>query len=227
MGSLLGEVAKLAGVSNATASRVFTGHPNIRDEVRDRVLKAAAELGYAPKRGSRKKIAGLILPSYGRIQLSSYFGMAIEAISAEAFERGWALSIVPMNNMELLKAGPAQGAISLMVENGIEVDWSAQFNIPLIAVNTNENPQGGVWQVCSDEAHGMELGVENLCRNGHRKIGIFITGDPDNLCNVKRREGYLSAMKKRGLQVEAGSRISFSRTSMRTLVISCFPASLP
>ena len=49
----LEEVARLAGVSRATVSRVVNGHPNVSPAVRDRVQEIIAETGYEPNRAAR------------------------------------------------------------------------------------------------------------------------------------------------------------------------------
>src|SRR5436190_22433834 len=54
----LDEVARAAGVSRATASRVFGGHPQVSEGARKAVERAAAELGYVPNRAARSLAAG-------------------------------------------------------------------------------------------------------------------------------------------------------------------------
>src|SRR5690606_6194474 len=64
----LRDVAKRAAVSPSTASRALSGHPQVRDETRQRVLAAAKELGYDAGRsgregqGARRHLIGLLLP---------------------------------------------------------------------------------------------------------------------------------------------------------------------
>ena len=58
----LQDVAKLAGVSSATVSRVFSHHPNIRDEVRQQVLDIAKKHGYHPKVSLKQRNVVIILP---------------------------------------------------------------------------------------------------------------------------------------------------------------------
>ena len=54
----LKEVAQLAGVSRATASRVFTESPRVSDEARRAVERAARRLGYVPNRAARSLVTG-------------------------------------------------------------------------------------------------------------------------------------------------------------------------
>ena len=50
---VMADVARLAGVSHQTVSRVVNGHPNLRPETRDRVLRAIRQLGYRPNTAAR------------------------------------------------------------------------------------------------------------------------------------------------------------------------------
>src|ERR1700749_4089963 len=52
------DVAKLAGVSHQTVSRVLNDHPNVREQTRLRVRAAIAELGYRPNRAARALVTG-------------------------------------------------------------------------------------------------------------------------------------------------------------------------
>ena len=52
------DVAKLAGVSHQTVSRVLNDHPNVREQTRMRVHAAIAELGYRPTRAARVLVTG-------------------------------------------------------------------------------------------------------------------------------------------------------------------------
>src|SRR5437868_12840226 len=78
----IGDVAKRAGVSDATVSRVLSNKPYVRAQVRERVLSAVAELGYHPSRvarslrNSRSSIIGLIISD---IQ-NSFFTALVRAV---------------------------------------------------------------------------------------------------------------------------------------------------
>src|SRR3954449_11046142 len=52
------DVARLAGVSHQTVSRVLNGHPNVREQTRNRVRAAISELGYRPNRAAKALVTG-------------------------------------------------------------------------------------------------------------------------------------------------------------------------
>jgi len=74
------DVARQAGVSNATVSRVLANKPHVRTEVRQRVLAVVEELGYQPNhvarslRAARSKIIGLIISDIQNPFFTPWFG---------------------------------------------------------------------------------------------------------------------------------------------------------
>jgi len=91
--SSLREVAKAAGVSPSTASRALSGHHQVSEETRRRVLEAAKALGYDPgrarkgKNGPASRILALIVPDVS----SPFYCAILEGVEAEAFSRGYDL----------------------------------------------------------------------------------------------------------------------------------------
>ena len=56
------EIAREAGVSPATVSRVFANHPNIREEVREQVFAVARKYGYHPRLSSKQQNVVIVSP---------------------------------------------------------------------------------------------------------------------------------------------------------------------
>jgi DNA-binding LacI/PurR family transcriptional regulator len=110
------DVAKLAGVSQKTVSRVFNGERYVTEEVRERVLEAANRLGYRPNRAAR----ALKLERNHRIGVvslgSALFGPSSLLVSLERAARntGYALSIV--NTLEGARGSIAEAVQSLLSE---------------------------------------------------------------------------------------------------------------
>lgn len=198
------DVAKAAGVSVATASRVLSGGANVSTEIRARVQTAVKEIAYEPQRRSRKRVIALIAPSTECIPADQYLSIVNEALTREAFSRNYDVIIVPERNVFLLRYLPMQGAISILFGDGLEQRWARFYKAPLIAINSADNPGGGVWRIGSNELQGMELAVDHLYNAGHRKIGLSVIGIPNNGTNQHRLLGYRQAMQRRGLSVESG-----------------------
>ena len=96
------EVAKLAGVSPATVSRVINGTANVDDEKKQRVLKVINETGFRPNELARalfkqsSKIIGVIVPNIE----NPFFSELAKAIEEEAYENGYKMLLCNSNNNE-------------------------------------------------------------------------------------------------------------------------------
>ena len=107
----ISEIARLAGVSTSTVSRVFSHHPNIREDVRARVLAAAREHGYHPRLSSKQRNVVIVTPYDSVYPVQSCVDMILMALMRELPRRGFRLEVLPCNNLErrsraTSKAGP-------------------------------------------------------------------------------------------------------------------------
>src|SRR5260370_12792786 len=106
------DVARLAGVSHQTVSRVLNGHPSVRDATRTRVLVAMDELQFRPSRAARmlsmrrSQTIGILAAAVG-----SHYGPAssVSAVEDAARERGYYATVAHL-------ASVAPGAISAAIE---------------------------------------------------------------------------------------------------------------
>ncbi|MFF7645043.1 substrate-binding domain-containing protein [Streptomyces canus] len=113
------DVARLAGVSQKTVSRVFNGERYVSADVRERVLQAAAELGYRLN-GAARALASGRTRSIGVVTLgTALYGPASLLIGIEraARDAGYALRVV--NTLEGDPAGVA-GAVESLLEQGVD-----------------------------------------------------------------------------------------------------------
>src|SRR5690349_21183365 len=113
------DVARLAGVSQKTVSRVMNDEPHVKDDVRERVLRAAAELGYRRNSAARALISGRTR-RIGVVSLgTALFGPATVLVSFEraARRQGYALSLA--NTFEG-DAGGINGALEELLDQGVD-----------------------------------------------------------------------------------------------------------
>ena len=75
------EIAKKAKVSTATVSRVFSNHPNIREELRERVLSVARETGYHPRLSQKQQNVVIISPFREIYPIRSYVEMVTSELA--------------------------------------------------------------------------------------------------------------------------------------------------
>jgi DNA-binding LacI/PurR family transcriptional regulator len=113
------DVAKAAGVSQKTVSRVMNGEPHVKEEVRLRVLRAAQELGYRRNNAARALTSGRT-HQIGVVSLgSALYGPSSLLISLERAARDAGYSLTVISTFEGDPGGVA-GAIDALLEQGVE-----------------------------------------------------------------------------------------------------------
>lgn len=189
------EIAALAGVSTATVSRVFSHHPNIRPEIREKVLNTARRYGYRPRLSGKQKNIVIITPYKQLYPAAEFVDMVTSELIRELAGSNFRIEILPHDNMERLGEISFCGAIGIGIDPPSE--WDEWFSLPLVIIDkipARKIP--GVVYVHSDEKQGMELAIGHLAERGCRKTGAMLHGMPGQ-GNVKfRREGVLHALRK-------------------------------
>ncbi len=194
------EIAGLAGVSTATVSRVFSHHPNIRDEVREQVFAVARRCGYHPRLSARQRNIAVIAPYKSVYPVQSYVEMVLSELAHELAGRGYRIEILPQDNLEQLRRIPFCGAVGIGTDAELFHDWEARFAGPLVVVDREVPSEAReVYSVRSDEAQAMELAIGCLAENGCRRIGSIIYGLPGSGNTEIRRAGIRRALRRHGL----------------------------
>ena len=203
IGMKIQEIAEKSGVSIATVSRVFSHHPNIRKEIRERVFAVARESGYHPRLSTKQRNVVIVAPYKLVYPVQAYVEMVMTELTRELSLRGYRIEILPHDNLERLESIQFCGAVSIGVETPLLERWDERFALPLILVDRPASGSSrGVFCVRSDEAQGMDLAISHLARCGCRRIGSIIHGRR-NTGNVElRRNGVMAALNRRALPAE-------------------------
>jgi len=206
------DVARRAGVSMKTVSRVMNAEPHVREEVREKVLRVARELRYRPKvsarslAGSRSYQVGFVL-SYP----SPYFMYAQLGALRACHERGFHLVVEPVDpaspelasEMETLTNGVAVDGIILLptvCDNVVVLDALDAASIPYVRVApATARSRGATIEV--DDEGAAETVTNHLLDLGHRRIGL-VQGPAGHIASVRRLEGFRKALAVRGLEPE-------------------------
>ncbi len=200
------DVARAAGVSTATVSRVMSGIGGARPETRGRVLAAVAALGYRPsavarslKRRSTRTI-GLLLTDIA----NPYFPELVRAIEDSALERDYALLLCTGAEdpdreaayLELLIERRVDGIIvATSSVSGRYGPLLASSPVPVVLVNTLA-PGTGLPAILSDNRGGAASATRHLLELGHRRIGL-ITGPARYPTAVERLAGVRETLRGR------------------------------
>ncbi|MFC4776088.1 LacI family DNA-binding transcriptional regulator [Paenibacillus sp. GCM10023252] len=212
------EVAKLAGVSEATVSRVLNGVGPMKEETRRRVQEAADQLGYVPsalaQRFARRRSGnlGVILPFVPKVHLFStyYFSEILSGIGETAKQHGYDLLLMfrepeekrdyaMLFRTQKVDACIVLGAQDIPEEREALAELKAEGH-PFCLVNQRFEEELGYMAVDADHENGSFEAVTQLIASGYSRIA-FLNG-PERYSNSRDRlAGYERALQASGLPV--------------------------
>lgn len=190
------QIAKMADVSPATVSRVFNRYEHVRHEVRERVIRTMRELGT----NLRTRNVAVLISEDSAFQ--GYSGLMLAALLRELRKQGYREVIVTENSASLLREQPLDGAVSMLVREGMEQLWKAEHCLPLVCINASPRRLGGVASVISNDRQGVERALKHLESFGHSRIGYLscdAVEDRQNSSGLRRYKAYQEWMALRGL----------------------------
>jgi LacI family transcriptional regulator len=209
----LAQVAQTAGVDPSTVSRVLRKDANTRvgEATRQRIITTAAKLGYVANANARSLVSsqtmtlGLLIPNMAGF----VYVDIIRGAEVAAREAGYVLVVIDASDQG--RAGDAfhrlvlEGRVDgLLIASGIVTDNLTDSLLVQSSrcVVLNRRIGGHRPSVIEDDEAGMQLGVEELIRLGHRRIAC-LTGPADVDTARRRLRGYRNAMRNAGLPVPA------------------------
>jgi DNA-binding LacI/PurR family transcriptional regulator len=202
------DVAKCAGVSVATVSRVVNNQGNVSPQVRDRVQQAIGALGYRPSRTAQRlrakhgRVLGLIISD---IQ-NPFFTAVARGIEDVAYQHDYSLILCNTDEdstkehlyLDVMRAEAVAGVmLASTVEEHSHVRQLIENGIPVVAIDRMlKEPK--VDTVFVDGVQGTLELMSHLIEMGHRRIGFV--GGPLTISTLReRRDGYLLAHQQHGL----------------------------
>ena len=214
----LEDVAKRAGVSRSTVSRVVNGYENVSQDVRQRVLWVIKETGYRPNAAARtlasqrSQMIGLILPfSVSSLFTDPYYPYLLKGISHACNQNNYTLDFFLFSSKEdekknlsrISNRGLLDGVLVQSDHNGDQriTNHLLAVNIPQVVIGRPMEPEK-VSYVDVNNVSGSYHAVSHLARIGYQKIST-ITGPYKNTAGIDRIEGYLKAIKEFGLDVNS------------------------
>lgn len=204
------DVAKKAGVSVVTVSRVINNVPTVRQSSKDKVLSAIKELNYQPNAAARSlargktNVIGLIIPN-----LTDPFIMeVVDKVDRELEKRGYflALSVIEKTEKDsrtrsnfLFQHERVDGILILTPQFERDyVDSLKAKNIPFVILDNQIFPFTEPTIVVDNFRGGYEV-TRYLLELGHTKIG-YIGGQEELLAAVQRGKGFTNALEEVGLE---------------------------
>lgn len=207
----LKEIAKLAGVSRSTVSRVVNNHPKVSAEVRQRVMKIIAETGYQPDPAARSLvmqrsgIIGLVIPLAAQSLFPDpYYPLLIQGIARACNANDYTLSLFLFHTAdEEQKLYPRvlrNRLVDGVIVTGSQIDDPLlpkliENKVPFVMVGRPAN-RPEVSFVDVDNVAGAYSAVSYLARLGYERIAT-ITGPLNTTVSLDRRQGYIDALNGR------------------------------
>jgi DNA-binding LacI/PurR family transcriptional regulator len=202
------DVARAAGVSYQTVSRVLNGSGAVRPATRDRVLGAIDELGYRPNAAARALVTSQSKTIGVLSSQSALYGPAtsIQAIELAARGAGYRLSVTSIDSgdYESIRSGLdfllAQSVDALVVlapqVRVFEAIGELSITVPFVTLEATELDPGRGLSV--DQVGGARLAVRHLIELGHVSI-LHIAGASDWIEAQARQRGYSAELIAAGL----------------------------
>lgn len=206
------DVAKAAGVSIKTVSRVVNREPNVRAATKEKVDAAIKELNYRPNQSARGLAArrsymiGLIYDRPSPSYLANLQAGMIEACRENHY--GLALNPVSYRDEDMVdqvihwaRQAFLDGVVITppLTDSEPLLDALKAENIPVVALSSRGT--GGAPAFLIDEEEAAYRMTQHLIDMGHTSIG-FIKGHPDHYASGCRYDGFKRAMDEEGLQID-------------------------
>ena len=221
-GASMADVARVAGVSAQTVSRVSNGHDSVVEETRNRVLAAMKELGYRPNSAARAlkhgefRTLGVILftlSTTGNVR-------TLEAIASSAAEEGYAITLLPVAMPTQTGVRGAFTRLGELAVDGIIVimevhllDAATVSLPPHVKVVVADSDAGDRYSVVdTDQVGGTRLAVQHLLDLGHATVW-HLAGPQSSFAAQRRTATWRAVLEASGREVPEPVRGDWSADS--------------
>ncbi|RMB61859.1 LacI family DNA-binding transcriptional regulator [Tessaracoccus antarcticus] len=205
----LADVAKLAGVSSQTVSRVVRGADVVAKDTRERVLAIVAELGYQPNLAARslsQRRTGVVHVVNATPLFHGHARTFLEVVGALGeLDLHTSMSVLPFGEDLTLNRLIPMGVDGVVILGGHSrsSQWAevAETRVPVVFVGQRVGLPPTVSSVGVDQAHGALLATRHLIEQGRTKL-MHICGPRDWLDAEERRNGFVEACDEAGIAFE-------------------------
>lgn len=204
----MADVARHAGVSSQTVSRVANGLSNVDDTTRDRVLASMRAVGYRPNGAARAL-------KYGRFHTVGVIMFTLEtlgnvrtldAIATEAAAADYTVTLMPVPDPTMGAVSGAYRRLSEQAVDGIIIIFEASLldrveitlppGLPVVVIDSNAG--SGFAVVDTDQAMGARQATEHLLSLGHRQVW-HIAGPASSFSASHRAESWRATLEQAGV----------------------------
>lgn len=204
----LDDIAKLAGVSATTVSRVINNYGSLSEKTKTKVFEAMRELNYQPNslarslKGKKTKLIGVILPGVS----NPFFGQMVQEIENQLFKKGFKMILCnasydaqkEIDYLRMLMANRVDGIIAGSHNLGIEE--YQKVGLPIISFDRYLSDNIPI--VSSDNYHGGQLAAQALINSGSENLVIITGANRPNSPTNSRLIGFEDAANEHGLSFQ-------------------------
>ena len=207
------DIARLAGVSRTTVSRVLNRRPDVDAETRERVLEVIEEQGFVPSitaaglAGGQSRLIGMLVPSFSWSMIPELMRGIAEVVNDTTYE----LVLYTFNDEDfdrrrsdiinrLLATQLTSGILAVFPSRATSLLTRLyQQGLPVVVID-DQSEHITPW-VQPDNVTGAYMAVQHLIKLGHRRIA-HIQGPSQYLVSHDRHQGYLRALQEAGISPE-------------------------
>jgi LacI family transcriptional regulator len=201
------DVAREAGTSVSTVSRVLTGSTPVNPDKRAAIEEAVERLGFSPShiaRSLRTRATHTISLLINDIANPFYSALA-RGVESEANQHGYSLILCNSNDnpdherqyLKVLRDKQVDGIIFGPTGHNLDFIEALAHSIPLVLVDRRLHNIPAI-SVLADNAGGAFAAARHIITQGHTRIGVVIW-DPDIITMTERLSGYQRAMREASL----------------------------
>lgn len=201
----LDDIAKMAGVSSTTVSRVINNYGSLSEKTKTKVFAAMKELNYQPNslarslKGKKTQLIGIILPGVG----NPFFGQMVQEIEDQLFKKGFRIILCNAGNdaekerayLRMLMANRVDGIIA--GSHNLNIEEYQKVGLPIISFDRYLSETIPI--VSSDNYHGGQLAAQSLLAAGSKKLQIIIGANRPNSPTNNRLSGFKEVLDKQDL----------------------------
>lgn len=206
------DVSKKTGYSPTTVSKAFNDYSDISPKTKEKILKAAREMGYFPNSHARTlstkqswMLGVLYVEPFGMGIRHPFFNAIIESFKKSIELKGYDLMFISKDigeqkftYLQHCQFRSVDGVIVVHSDYHEEdLQELLKSDLPCVLIDMDSEHAS---TICSDNEHGGFIAADYLYSLGHRKIA-HISGGQDTFAGPKRKEGFLRGLKKHGLDI--------------------------
>ncbi|MCB5177652.1 LacI family DNA-binding transcriptional regulator [Microvirga lenta] len=207
----IADVARLAGVSTATVSRVLANPDQVRPKTHDLVMEAVRRSGYTPNstaRNLRTRRTMTVLVVAPRLT-NPVFAQVLRGVDDELTQNGYGIIVGNLDNLIEREARYVDLVLSRQVDGVLLMNGRipekgrrsmGEAGLPIVAL-CSAIPDAGIPNVTVEDREASRRAVEYLAQLGHSKLG-YISGTPGTFIEVERFSGFQEGVAAAGLSQE-------------------------